>query len=148
MTHISKPRRLRLGALTAMATMAFLSSPANAEVVVIANKSGPDALTKEQVADVFLGRATSLPGGASAVPVDLPESSPLREEFYTKATGKSAAQVKSFWAKMSFTGKGKPPQEGASSADVKKAVSAAPGGIGYIEKSAVDGSVKVVLTVN
>lgn len=145
MTYMSKPRRLRLGTL---AVLAILNGSVYAEVVVITGKTGPDSMTKEQVSDVFLGRASALPGGASAVPVDLPESSPLREEFYTKATGKSAAQVKSFWAKMSFTGKGKPPQEGASSADVKKAVAAAPGGIGYIEKSAVDGSVKVVLTVN
>lgn len=148
MTLVSRSLRLSLCTLAAITSMVTLTGTASAEVVVIANKSGPDTMTKEQVADVFLGKAPSLPSGASAAPVDLPESSPLREEFYTKATGKSAAQVKSYWAKMSFTGKGTPPKESATSADVKKAVSATPGGIGYIEKSAVDGSIKVVLTVN
>lgn len=139
--------QLRRYALGALLCGSLLGGAAQAEVVVIVNKSGPDSMSKEQVADVFLGKAGSLPGGASAVTHDLPESSPLREEFYTKATGKSAAQVKSYWAKMAFTGKGTPPKEG-SSAEVRKSVATTPGGIGYVEKSAVDGSVKVVLTIN
>ncbi|MEY4591972.1 MAG: hypothetical protein RIR18_867 [Pseudomonadota bacterium] len=118
-----------------------------AEVVVVTNKASPD-MTKEQVSDVFMGKASSLPGGSAAAPLDLPESSPLREEFYSKLTGKSAAQVKSYWAKMSFTGKGTPPKEAPNSADIKKAVAATPGAIGYVEKSAVDSTVKPVLTLN
>jgi ABC-type phosphate transport system substrate-binding protein len=129
-----------------MATFLFLTGFAQAEVVVVTNKATPD-MTKEQVSDVFMGKASSLPGGASAVPIDLPESSPLREEFYTKLTGKSAAQVKSYWAKMSFTGKGTPPKEVPSSSDIKKAVAATPGTIGYVEKAALDSSVKPVLTL-
>lgn len=140
-------RRLHFGVFGTLVCAALIAGPASADVVVIANKSGPDAMTKDQVADVFLGKASTLPGGASAVPQDLPESSPLRDEFYSKLTGKSAAQAKSYWAKMAFTGKGTPPKEG-SSAEVKKAVATTPGGIGYVEKTAVDGSVKVVLTVN
>ena len=77
----------------------------------------------------------------------MPESSPVRDEFYSKATGKSAAQAKSYWAKLSFTGKGTPPREGAGSADIKKQVAENSGLIGYIEKSAVDASVKVLLSV-
>ncbi|NTV10509.1 MAG: hypothetical protein HGA47_07010 [Zoogloea sp.] len=124
------------------------AGPAAAELVVIVNKGGPDAMTKEQVADVFLGKTSSLPGGAGAAPQDQPDSSPLRDEFYTKLTGKSAAQAKAYWSKLAFTGKGTPPPEAAGSAAVKKAVAAAPGGIGYIEKSAADASVKIVLTVH
>lgn len=126
----------------------FLAGHASAELVVIVGKSGPDAMTKEQVADVFLGKAASLPGGAAAAPQDQPESSPLRDEFYTKVTGKSAAQAKAYWSKLAFTGKGTPPPEAANSAAVKKAVAGAAGGIGYIEKAAADASVKVVLTVH
>jgi ABC-type phosphate transport system substrate-binding protein len=46
-----------------------------------------------------------------------------------------------------FTGKATPPKELPSSAEVVKAVSADPNAIGYIDKSAVDGSVKVVYEV-
>jgi hypothetical protein len=46
---------------------------------------------------------------------------------------------------MAFTGKGTPPKEVANSAEVKKTLAGNPGLIGYIEKSAVDGSVKTLL---
>lgn len=121
-----------------------LSMTAQAQVVVIAGKNVAE-MSKEQVADIFLGKSSSLPGGGTAVPLDQPESSPLRDEFYSKITGKSAAQAKSLWAKLAFTGKGTPPKEVANSAEVKKAVASTPGAIGYIEKAAVDDSVKVVL---
>lgn len=123
------------------------AGPAAADVVIIANKHAPDTLSKEQVAEIFMGKSYSLPGGTPAAPLDLPASHPLREEFYTKVTGKSASQAKSYWAKMAFTGKGIPPREAEGSAEVKKAVAASPGGIGYIDRAAVDNSVKVVLTV-
>jgi ABC-type phosphate transport system substrate-binding protein len=47
-----------------------------------------------------------------------------------------------------FSGKSTPLTELASSVDVKGFVAANPNAIGYLEKSAVDGSVKVVLTVD
>jgi ABC-type phosphate transport system substrate-binding protein len=126
----------------------FFSGLTLADVaVVVSAKSTASSLTKEQASDIFMGKATSLPGNGVVTPLDLPESSPVRDEFYTKATGKSAAQAKSYWAKLSFTGKGTPPKEGSSSADIKKQVAENPGLIGYIEKSAVDASVKVLVSV-
>lgn len=133
------PPALTLGLMLAASVPAFAQV-----VVVVGAKSGTPALAKEQVSDIFLGRSTSLPGGASAVLVDLPEASAARDEFYSKVTGKSASQAKAYWAKLAFTGKGTPPAEVGNTAEVKKTVAGTPGGIGYIEKSAVDDSVKVV----
>ncbi|MFA6014528.1 MAG: phosphate ABC transporter substrate-binding protein [Gallionellaceae bacterium] len=109
-------------------------------VVVVGTKNSTASLSKEQASDIFLGKATNL------TPLDQPESSPLRDDFYSKVTGKSAAQAKSYWSKLSFTGKGTPPKEAQSSADIKKQVAENPNLIGYIEKSAVDASVKVVFS--
>ena len=136
MFHHTKSK-LRLAALLATLGTAL---PALADVVVVVGSgSSAASLSKEQIADIFLGKSTAL------TPIDQPESSPLRDEFYTKVTGRSAAQAKSYWAKMAFTGKGTPPKEAGSSADIKKALSGNPALIGYIEKSAVDGSVKTLL---
>jgi len=46
-----------------------------------------------------------------------------------------------------FTGKATAPKEYANSAEVKKAVAADPKAIGYIDKAAVDDTVKVILTL-
>lgn len=54
--------------------------------------------------------------------------------------------MKALWTRLIFTGKAKPPKEVASDADLKKAVAADPKAIGYIKKSEVDGSVKVVFS--
>lgn len=116
-----------------------------ADIVVIASSgSSVGSLTRDQVSDIFLGKSTALPGGGKAILIDQPDASPLREGFYSKVTGKSAAQAKSTWAKLSFTGKGTPPKEGGSNDDIRKQVAGNPSMLGYIDKSAVDAGVKIV----
>jgi ABC-type phosphate transport system substrate-binding protein len=123
--------------------------PCAAQVAVIVGpKSTLAAMTQEQVASVFLGKTGQLPDGSVAKPADLPDSNPTRELFYGKSAGKSAAQVKAAWSRLTFSGKGTPPKELPSAAEVKAYVAGTPGGIGYIEKSAVDPSVTVVLSVD
>jgi len=136
---------LQAAAAVALLTLA---QAASAQVAVIVNhKSSLASMTPEQVAAIFLGKSSTLPSGQTAVPVDLPESDKAREIFYSKAVGKSPSQVKATWARLTFSGKATPPKEVPTAADVKKHVAANPDAIGYIEKSAVDSTVKVVLTV-
>ncbi|CAN7663969.1 hypothetical protein LJR039_005200 [Pseudorhodoferax sp. LjRoot39] len=138
--------RIRILCTLALSAAA-LSAQAQVAVVVGA-KSATAAMTADQVASIFLGKSNQLPSGAAAAAADLPESAAVREQFYTKVTGKSSAQVKAGWSRLVFSGKATPPKELASAADVKSFVAANPDAIGYIEKSAVDGSVKVVLNVD
>lgn len=143
MQAFRKPTRLR-GASLLAGGLALLSlvGVAQAEIVVVASAKSPTmSLAKEQVADAYLAK------NPSVAPIDLPEASPLREEFYTRVTGKSAAQVKSVWARLAFTGKAKPPKEAANGAELKKLLAGAPNAIGYMDKSEVDSSVKVLFTV-
>lgn len=116
--------------------------PALAEVVIVVNpKNAAPQMTSEQAAAFFLGKSTAM------TPVDQAESSAIRGEFYKKLADKEASQVKAIWSKLVFTGKGTLPKEYPSSAEVKKAIAADVNAIGYIEKSALDASVKVVATL-
>lgn len=134
--------KIDLKACLLLCMLVFYSLPGMAQIVVVASpQSATNSLTSDQVSQVYLGISTNF------TPIDQPDSSPIRGEFYKKVTGKEPSQVKAIWSKLVFTGKGKLPKEYPSSADVKKAVSADPNAIGYIEKSAVDGSVKVLLTI-
>ncbi|MES2318168.1 MAG: hypothetical protein V4631_11805 [Pseudomonadota bacterium] len=113
-----------------------------AEIVVIVNpKNQASRMFSEQAAQFFIGKSTLF------TPVEHNEGAAIRNEFNTKVLGKDSAQVKSIWSKLVFTGKGAAPKEYGSSAEVKKAVAGDVSAIGYIEKSAVDDSVKVILTV-
>jgi len=134
--------------LGAVACGACVGVAAAEEIAVIVNpKNSTASVTADQVEQIFLGKSTSLPGGGNASPVDQADGSPIRDDFYQKATGKSNAQVKAIWSRLIFSGKSTPPKALGSSADVKKLVASDPNGIGYIEKSAADASVKVVLTL-
>jgi hypothetical protein len=124
-----------------LATLCIAS--ARAELVVIVNPKSPAAsMTAEEVANVYLGKNPSF------APVDLPESAPARADFYKKVAGKDSAQVKALWARLVFTGKMQPPKEVASASDALKYVAGNDKAIAYVEKSALDSSVKAVLTVN
>ncbi|MEO8298030.1 MAG: hypothetical protein ABI574_09505 [Burkholderiales bacterium] len=130
----SLPVRLAL----TLAVAGLLCGPAAAQVAVVMAPSA-GALSKEQVANVYLGRSAELR------PLDLPEGSATRHLFYKKAAERDAAQIKAVWSRIVFSGKGAPPKEVPDAAAVKRAVAADPKSVGYIEKAAVDSSVKVVL---
>lgn len=135
-----------LKTILSVCALTLAAASANAEIVVIVNPKNPAAsLSAEQVAALYLGNSSAFPDGGAAALADQPESAGIRGTFYEKATGRSAAQAKATWARLTFTGKGTPPKELKSDADVKAFVASDPKAIGYVDASAVDDSVKAVL---
>lgn len=135
-------------ALILCSTVIGISSAFAQVAVVVGAKSEVGNLTSEQVSSIYLGKTDKFPNGSTALPLDQTAGSAIRGLFYDKVTGKSEAQVKAAWSRLVFSGKGTPPKEIAGSADVKKLVGSNPNTIGYIEKSAVDSSVKVVFSAD
>jgi ABC-type phosphate transport system substrate-binding protein len=135
-------------ALLAIVLGVFSTLAASEEVVVIVNPANTtSAMTVDQVTQIYLGKTTSLPTGGNASAVDLAEGSTVRDDFYLKVAARSGAQVKAVWARLMFSGKNTPPRVLVTSAEVKKYVAANANGIGYIEKSAADASVRIVLSI-
>jgi hypothetical protein len=127
-------------------TVSLNISVARADVVaVVSSKSQITALSKNQVLDIFLGKRTRFPDGSSVIPIDQAEGSAARDEFYTRLADMSPAQVKAFWARIIFTGRGQPPKSVATGVEAKRLLIADPTTIGYIDQSLVDSSVRVVL---
>lgn len=121
--------------------LSAISARAFADDIVLVMAPTATAVTKDQIANAYLGRSTDF------TPLDLPESNAIRAVFYKKATDRDSAQIKSVWSRIVFTGQGKPPKEMPDAAAVKKAVAADSKAIGYIAKSDVDTTVKIVLTL-
>jgi ABC-type phosphate transport system substrate-binding protein len=118
---------------------------ASADVVaVVSAKSAVQALTPNQLADIFLGRVSRFPDGLLAVPIDLRDGSPERDQFYAKITGKTPAQIKAYWSKIIFTGRGQPPRAVPTDLDVKKFIADNVGAIGYIDAARLDDSVRAL----
>lgn len=132
------------GLLLLLVTATFAAN-ANADVVIIVSaKSHVTSLTAEQTAKIFLGKADNFPHDGTALPIDQPEGSGIRNEFYSKVTNKNSAQVKAYWSKIIFTGDGHPPSRLEGDIAVRSAIANNPNAIGYIDKNAVDSSVRVI----
>jgi ABC-type phosphate transport system substrate-binding protein len=113
-------------------------------VAVVSAKSPITALSRNQLLDIFLGRTNRYPNGTPALPIDQAEGSPLRDEFYSKIAGQTEAQIKAYWSKIIFTGRGQPPPTVANDEEAKKRISDNPAAIGYIDRATVDDSVRIV----
>ncbi len=121
------------------------SSLASAEISVIVSTNNPnESIDQNTVSKIFLGKAKSFPDGSQAVPIDQDDGAAARVAFNSTVLGKSASQLKSYWSRLIFTGKGTPPKQSGNDAAVKELVANNPNIIGYVDSSVVDSSVKVV----
>ena len=136
--------KLTLKSLLAALALTSAAQFANAGVAVVVGASSPLANAPAgDVVKIFLGKKKDL-GGNPVVPIDQAEGNAPRGEFYTNVVKKSEAQLKSYWSRLIFTGKGQAPQVVGGDADVKGMVSSNPNLVGYIDAGAVDGTVKVI----
>ena len=134
--------------LAAAAIALAMSGNASAELVVIVSARSPaPALSGDQVAAIFLGQAGRFPDGLEVVALDQRIGSPERNQFYQQVTGKSPALLKAHWSKLVFTGRGQPPREAADGTAVRRMVADNPSMIGYIDRAALDSSVRPVLVL-
>ena len=128
--------------LVMVASLSILAIPAFAELVIVINpQNDTKSMSSSQIAQYFLG------GSVQFTPIEQANGSPIRLEFYKKVLEKEPPQVQAIWARIVFTGKGKPPRELKSSDEIKKAIRENVNAIGYIEKTAVDDSVKVIASI-
>ena len=133
---------MRMSVLCALVFAVLAATNIQAEDIVVIVNPAAKAISKDQIADLYLGRSGGL------TPIDQTAGSAIYVQFYKQATGRDVAQVKAIWSRILFTGRGLPPKPLPDSAAVKQAIAANPNAVGYIEKSAVDASVKVVLPLD
>lgn len=124
----------------------LLPAMADAAVVVIGS---PDievpSLSDKTVRNLYLGKTVQLDNGVRVEVIDLPSGNSVRDEFYEKVVGKDTTQVRAYWAKRIFTGKGSPPDTKLDERAVIRWVSEAPGRIGYVSPEAVNDTVRILL---
>jgi ABC-type phosphate transport system substrate-binding protein len=112
---------MKTSALGALIVALLAATTLQAEDIVVIVNPAAKPISKEQIADLYLGRTAEL------TPLDQTAGSAIYVQFY---------------------GRGLPPKQLPDSEAVKKAVAANPNVVGYIEKSAVDASVKVALPLD
>ncbi|MBZ9610145.1 phosphate ABC transporter substrate-binding protein [Rheinheimera maricola] len=128
-------------------SLLLLPVSVNAAIAVVVHPSNQTSLTQDDLVRLYTGKLSAFPDGNSAVPVNLADSVALRADFDQKALGRSSSQIKAYWSKLVFTGKGTPPKEVASDNEVLTLVANNPNLIGYVSAAAVSDKVKVLLTL-
>jgi len=129
--------------IISLACALVFCSSAVAGVSVIVHPSNASALDKKAISKIFLGKSKKFPGGSQAVPLNQ-ESGDLSAEFTKKVLGKSESQMKAYWSKLLFTGKGQAPKSVKSDAEVIDMVSKNPTMIGYVDDASINDTVKVI----
>ena len=125
---------------------ALMAGTADAQVVTVVAADSPiDTLSRREVANIFLGKARQFPDGRPAQPIDLPETSAQRSAYYLAISDKHPADLKAYWSKMIFTGRGQPPPVVDDAEAMKNILARQPNAIGYIDDAALDARVKVVV---
>lgn len=127
-----------------IAAILFASFSSVAEVSVIVNSANNDQINAKLIKRIYLGKIKAFPNGKKIKVLTLKDGAPETEAFRQSALKKSNSQFKSYWSKIAFTGKGTPPKEVDSAADMINAVKADASAIGFIDSAAVTGDVKVV----
>lgn len=102
------------GTLGLVLLLTLAASPARAieadEVVVVAGRSSTaPVLSREDVTRLYMGER--LEGSKSvlkALELDVPPWA--REAFYSRLLGRTQVQMRALWARLVFSGKGRPPR--------------------------------------
>ena len=116
---------------------------------VIVNPSNPATqITRLKVGEIFLKKEKRWPDGQPAVPVEPSGKSPVRQRFDQEIFGKPVIAISAYWQQMIFSGKGVPPPEKSSDADVVSFVRETPGAVGYVSSGSDTSGVKVVTVLD
>lgn len=106
------------------------------ELRVIAHPKAPvTRVDRKFVADAFLKKRTRWNDDLVIRPVDLGPSSAVRRRFSENLLGRTVQAVRRYWNQQVFSGRGVPPPQVASEADVVEYVLTHPGAIGYVSDS-------------
>lgn len=142
---------MRINKIKKLATillMTLTSQFAWADIVVIGNRDLPaSSLSRDELSRIYLGKTKFLSSGAKVVPVDQRSGSMIREKFYNDLFQKSESEMKAYWSRIMFTGQGYPPIQESDDSAVLETVSKNANCLGYIDRSALNDSVKVLYSL-
>jgi hypothetical protein len=96
---------------------------------------------------LYLGKDKSLGGKEALSPIDVDENSRVRPIFLEKVVDKTETELRQYWSRLVFTGKGIPPRSVGGDEAVRQWVATNKNSVGIIDSALVDQSVKVLLNI-
>lgn len=116
------------------------------EALVLIGHAGLPRVDLAAVQRLYTGRAVELQG-VPVVLVNLPRNTKLRERFMAEVLQQEDDRYVAYWTVRRHIGKGTPPRELPSPAEVVDFVATTPGGIGYVAQTDLRPGVSVLMRV-
>ena len=128
--------------VVALAVSLVFSSAYAADIVVIGNSNLPK-MDLATIQKVYTGKFISV-SGISVTPVSIKPGNALRNRFLQQFLNQDEEKYTAYWTVRRYIGKGAPPAELPSAADVISYVQSTPGALGYIEESELKQGMNVI----
>ncbi|MBK7002630.1 MAG: hypothetical protein IPH35_22550 [Rhodoferax sp.] len=127
--------------------LVFASPVVHGDIAVVVALDSPlRQLSSREASDVYLGRLKTAAGEKLLV-LDHPRESALRERFFKQVNGMDLRRLNAYWARLQFSGETQPPVSLDDNQSVLYTIRRNRHAIGYVDASAVDQSVRTVLTL-
>jgi len=117
------------------------------EFMVITHPSFEINLKKSDLVNIYMGRTKTLADGTKLKPIVQKATNVSTKSFYHWLVNKDVREIQSYWSRLLFSGRAKPPYEVDSPASVIEIVSKNPYAIGYISPKHLTKDVKVLFHV-
>ena len=134
-----------LAVLLASTLAAAAGSAGAPSFVVIINPANIAALTRDELANIFLKRITRWNDHAvSILVVDALPDSPVREAFSRAVLHRDVGAMEAYWQQQIFSGRDVPPVQKETDAKIVAFVRKNPNAIGYVSAGAQLDGVQIV----
>lgn len=121
-----------VGLLMILGAWQPLSGQATAFKVVVHVTNPVTAMTRDQLADLFLKRVSRWPDGRKVQLIDQAPDAPVRASFSSAIFGKPVQAIQSYWQQKIFSRRDVPPPEASSDQAILAYVHAHPEALGYL----------------
>lgn len=112
------------------------------EIAIVTNSQAISKMDKNEVKRLFLGQVNRV----DDIHINLVEleKTSYKEAFYKALTNKNTTQLRSYWTRLIFTGKGKPPKQVASQEELAHSMDTPEVIITYLPLESVQPDMKVL----
>ncbi|MBS0445729.1 MAG: hypothetical protein JSR59_07245 [Proteobacteria bacterium] len=132
---------LRMAAAVATACALGLAQAAD-DLVVVAHPSVPK-LDLQTLQRLYTGRVIEV-GGVNVVPANAAPGSGMRQRFLELVVQQDDDHYRAYWTVRRHVGKGVPPREFRTGAEMLEFVQSTPGALGYVSPADLKPGVNVV----
>ncbi len=119
---------------------------ANSLAVIVSKDSKINNISKKELSKIFLSKTKRLPFGEKSVVVESTNKL-YQSKFYKNVCNKNKKQLKKYWAKMIFTGRGQPPKKIKTINELIVFIKNNRNAISYIPFEYINDDIKVIMEI-